>query len=612
MPTPGTLSPAATLWVRNDQGMYADDAGTIPAVDGDPVKRWENLQGTDYLFQFTSANAFLFSSTGGDRKAISDIWRVGSAFDNRILNLFTNFLLSVKSITLMMVIEPLAADRYGRLFSGGSFGVNYFSLFLRSGTFWLWDGTTEYNTGLYVPCQKCIVIWTSSATEVKVYLNSTTNVFSRAAFPIGAFTIQGGEFSSPSGQGAWYDMWEAAIWNSGLTTANAQLMFDYGVDRYHVTTTYKKSRNIFEGDSHTEGIGTTRNRTYAKRLGIPKEAYVTNHGMTSQTIADAQADAATDIFPQFVSGMKNRLFVDLASNTIAVGVSGATAYAQLKAYTEAATAVGFEVYLATVSSNLSPFNTNRDDLNTLLREHFTIPTDNPYVFKPRPDVTWGVKLHDKAANPFIGTGSGYSLTYWLSDQVHLNDVGYDVWAAMIRAGTPELSGELIITKVEKQTSGQWRFEWTDTGADVYRITYRGHEITEVVGTSYDLELPWGKNYPPPLEIVPDDETAISEIHPPYMTPQWYRSAGADHYRVEQESGASWLFKADIADNGQWVYTYDTVTLDDETTYKFRVLASGTLSNFSDDIWFRRKIVRPPDPVTVNVTWASGNLTIAAA
>src|SRR5688500_6165334 len=94
------------------------------------------------------------------------------------------------------------------------------------------------------------------------------------------------------------------------------------------------------------------------------------------------------------------------------------------------------------------------------------------------------------------------------------------------------------TTIRKNADGTWTFDWTSTGADEYRIIYQGVEIDVAITNSYSCDLHGFTNEPPAIEVVEDDELALSEENTPYIIFQWYPNRNAHHYEVQKYNGSS--------------------------------------------------------------------------
>lgn len=180
---------------------------------------------------------------------------------------------------------------------------------------------------------------------------------------------------------------------------------------------------------------------------------------------------------------------------------------------------------------------------------------------------------------------------------------------------------LPFTSITKRDDGVWVFTWDDTGADYYRVVYRGHFITKVgaVGnpsTTYIHEMPGSSPYPPHIEVVEKGKKALTEQNVPFLRIQWIRVHDAVAYRIDKWNGAAWAKDQTVAQNDNaFVYSIDTPILDDVTEYQYRVRAMDLLEQFSTALEFTIFVVRPPNflesDVDVYYTAAGTTITVAA-
>lgn len=151
-----------------------------------------------------------------------------------------------------------------------------------------------------------------------------------------------------------------------------------------------------------------------------------------------------------------------------------------------------------------------------------------------------------------------------------------------------------------QENGSWLFEWDAVGgATEYRIILEGNEIDSVEDPEYTFTGPmrpgWAGDYPPPLEVMVDDNLAPSEINKPFLLVQWYQEDGADaeYYSFDEYLSGSWSNRIIQDENGSWVYSIQTPTLADETLFIYRVIGYGSIQQPTDAQGYRIFVVRPP-------------------
>lgn len=140
---------------------------------------------------------------------------------------------------------------------------------------------------------------------------------------------------------------------------------------------------------------------------------------------------------------------------------------------------------------------------------------------------------------------------------------------------------LQFTNIQARPNGAWLFTWADTGALFYRVVLFGRVLNDaVIGTQYlyNQAIPMDyEKYPPPIEVVTNTDTALSEQFKPFILLQWYGyrdNIPVSYYMLQQYTSGKWLEGNKIADNGSYIYSITTPVLSDATTYNFRILAVG--------------------------------------
>lgn len=161
----------------------------------------------------------------------------------------------------------------------------------------------------------------------------------------------------------------------------------------------------------------------------------------------------------------------------------------------------------------------------------------------------------------------------------------------------------------RQADRSWLFTWTAVAGVTYRLVLHGTQV----GTSTSGSYVWrGGEYqttPPPLEVVPEGEKALSETHPPRLLVQWYRVAEADYYTVEQYLNAAWTEVARVDESGDQVYNHLTPAALDGEVVQVRVKAYDSVGAVSSPRAFTKTIVTPPRPPSVGVTYAAGTISV---
>lgn len=168
------------------------------------------------------------------------------------------------------------------------------------------------------------------------------------------------------------------------------------------------------------------------------------------------------------------------------------------------------------------------------------------------------------------------------------------------------------TSITKNADGSWSFAWAGTGP--WRVVLYGTLLAEPSDNSYRWPSGTFLRYPPPIEIVPAGQKALSELYAPFILIQWYDEFAARYYVEKSLDGVSgWTQVSTVADNDTWVYEYRSPLLDDGQTYHWRVTAESSAGNRSAARNYDAYVVTPPKPVdsTITVGYSSGNVTIAA-
>jgi len=343
----------------------------------------------------------------------------------------------------MMVVDILSADVPVQLFSAGSFGGNAFSVRVLNGVFQIWKGAAEQATTISAPSQRCVIAWRSNSSEIKVYLNTVSQVATLTAASAGSFT--GGEIGGSSGQAGYFNIREFALFPTDIGEPLISQNMVSVIARQNVPTTFTR-RLVVDGDSLSIGLGATFNRPYWKRMGLPFTTSVYCHAITGQTLSDAEADAVDEIDP-LVSGATTNLFLKLGTNDLVIlGDTGATLYSKIVANCNERKLAGYsKIVLWTTSIFVSPGSlaTRQLAANALLRADFTVPTASPYVWRAGPGVVYADYLVDLAIHPDLGIDSAHSTEFWLltdGDIYHLTDAGYQLEGDILALGLGEVYG----------------------------------------------------------------------------------------------------------------------------------------------------------------------------
>ena len=168
-----------------------------------------------------------------------------------------------------------------------------------------------------------------------------------------------------------------------------------------------------------------------------------------------------------------------------------------------------------------------------------------------------------------------------------------------------------ITAITKVSGAGWQYTWTG-GTAPYRLVKDGlpyrerYDLTDIILNGTDT------GEPPVLEVLDATETqSVTELFPPYDLLQWRGNTVAVKYRVDQYVGAAWVELGIVKESGLGYYQYPTVVQADGATATYRVVAVDSEGNESDAAQLSRFTIRHPDPPRIAMTYAAGNVTVAA-
>lgn len=141
--------------------------------------------------------------------------------------------------------------------------------------------------------------------------------------------------------------------------------------------------------------------------------------------------------------------------------------------------------------------------------------------------------------------------------------------------------------------GCWVFTWPGALGAV-RLILNGTILAETEETEYTYTGPGYEAAPPPIELVPAGQWAMSEENQPFMTLQWYRTE-CDRYVVEERiDGGEWEAVGTVPNrHGGWVFSYTTQTLVDGVVYEWRVVPINEDLRSGDPLGFLVPVVCPP-------------------
>ena len=220
---------------------------------------------------------------------------------------------------------------------------------------------------------------------------------------------------------------EELVFARALTDAECQDIENRWLGRWFTR------RIVCDGNSLTWGTGATTVNGYPT-ADYPNQLYalynqpinvLSNLGVGGQTTAQMIADAATKIDVLVGNAWAKPIVVCWeGTNDIAIGgLDGVAAYANIVTYCQGRRAAGFKVVVCNIMARnqASPFETRRLVANALIAANWA---------------TFADVLVDIAGTASL---SNYSdTTYFSADGVHLNDTGYGVVAALVKAAIDTL------------------------------------------------------------------------------------------------------------------------------------------------------------------------------
>ena len=165
----------------------------------------------------------------------------------------------------------------------------------------------------------------------------------------------------------------------------------------------------------------------------------------------------------------------------------------------------------------------------------------------------------------------------------------------------------------KVGEGSWRYEWTGTSPFIVHTKGDNYTETPITNTSRTLIFQ-SADEPDPLEVVDSADTNIpyNIQFPGRAVIQWRGIASVVGYRVEQYISSVWTHKIIVYENGRGYYEYTTDWLTDDTTHQFRVIPVYGISDEGNPLTYSIKMVRNPDPPSIEVDYTAGDIVVSAA
>jgi lysophospholipase L1-like esterase len=428
------------VWLRSDSLVYNDD-GTTLATNGQTVRRWNDKSGNSNNFtQSTSgARPTLVTNVLGSYPSVrfdaTDDVLVGpdALAGTDAISIFTVWSMDSsngRSLSISKHGAFNAASGEWTLRQAESNNIRATTQFLSFSNLDAPDfqatdrftGTPTYSyTGVTWAGGEAPTMYQNGVTVTSSV--STAGWSARSAMPTTTDPLRIGyvpNLHSPSGG----NVVEVLIFNRKLTSLEVASVNDY------LRTRYFTKQIVYDGDSLTagkdSGTASTNWRPYPTQTYplLNFKDYVTyNFGVSGQGSTAMSSDAASQIDTLYDSTLRKNVLVawDI-TNEIAFGTSAATAYSNFVSYCQARRAAGWKVIVMTVLPRTdtgvdADFETKRTSVNTLIRSNWSSFADS---------------LVDVAADTRIGdAGDDQDLTYYLDDDVHLNNTGAGVVASLV-------------------------------------------------------------------------------------------------------------------------------------------------------------------------------------
>lgn len=239
---------------------------------------------------------------------------------------------------------------------------------------------------------------------------------------IDGFTY-GGAGNQAGGFFAAMDLYGVAAY-SGAAAADRVLIENYFDSKVnaHLDQPAPAKRIIFDGDSLTVGFGNLNGGSYPVQLltALGFDGYSPrNYGVSGQTLAQMEADAATEVDTQFdAARSKNILIAWGGTNDIIFGADATTTYNRMVTYCTNRRAAGWKVLVCDIIARgnfNAGQNTIKNTVNANLAANWATFADGFAQLSARSELS-------NAANT----------TYYSADTIHLTDAGYSVVATVLQ------------------------------------------------------------------------------------------------------------------------------------------------------------------------------------
>jgi len=282
---------------------------------------------------------------------------------------------------------------------------------------------------------------------------------------------------------------------------------NYAVDRLNIMfeTLYSANPALFDvvteikfdGDSLTWGQGASdmATKTYPEQihtdLGNVNFQGWQNFGVPGQTVGQMLSDVYAEVITSFNPGSQKKILVvgGGINDIFGAGIPAETVYATMIQYHKLCHANGIETIAITLTDcnknygiGVAAGNIQRERYNDLMRSGWQYEVG-------------ASAIADLGADGRIGLHSGtIDTTYFLADGQHFNDMGYGVWAELIKPAILVVSksqtyGKRALEAVNFakyiKSDGSLTLFWSKLATD-FAVTYKLY--SSVTGSFYDAEL----------------------------------------------------------------------------------------------------------------------------
>lgn len=166
--------------------------------------------------------------------------------------------------------------------------------------------------------------------------------------------------------------------------------------------------------------------------------------------------------------------------------------------------------------------------------------------------------------------------------------------------------------VTRKDDDGWSWTWP-AGTPPYQVWLDGELLGSPTAETFDLSIPGYEDVPPEIEVRNAADVSENSKFPDYALIQWRGIPSAVAYQVEQFIGASWVVVANLMEEAQGYYSWQSPPLDDVTTYQWRVYATDLVGNRGNPIASSIDVCRNPLAPRIEVSFSSsGNLVVSSA